>query len=109
MHVAVIPLIVGRQRIDDRAWLMGGSGVIEINQRVRPDVLVQDWKIFAHLRPSTRWQRVRSDRVARNCSVGAHATASGCANASNVACQESVAHLIRAGYACTPANAASSV
>src|SRR5690606_621430 len=96
VHVAVVPLVEARDRVDHRARFVGCRRVVQVDQRAATDVLVEDREID----PEIGEIRHGAGRV--------QVVASGLANASSAACQASVAHLIRAGNACTPANAATS-
>ena len=47
MDVRVVVLVVMQERIQNGAWLLGGGGVVEVNQGRALDGLVQNGKVAA--------------------------------------------------------------
>ena len=45
MDVRVIPRVVGGDRVDDLAWLLGRSGAVEVYERLPVDGLVEDGEV----------------------------------------------------------------
>jgi hypothetical protein len=54
MNVRVVVLVVVSQRLDHGARLLGGSRIIEVNQRMAMDLLGEDREIFPHCLPIYR-------------------------------------------------------
>ena len=51
MDIGVVVLVVMHERVNDRARLLGGGGVVEIDQRLAVDFLVQNREIRAKFCP----------------------------------------------------------
>ena len=101
MHVAVVALVVVDERFDHRSRLLRGGAVVEVDERLAVDLLMQNREIGADFLDVEHGHQSLCVSVV----VGSGSDFS----ASMVACQPSVAHLMRAGNAWTPANAARSL
>src|SRR5260370_41173793 len=51
MHVGVFMFVITSDNIEDGARLLGGGGVVEVNQWMAVDALPQNWKILAKRGP----------------------------------------------------------